>query len=191
MDSLIGKLNHCGYIIPLARNFLHPIRSLRHRCKHCSQTISSRESNYLQLWQQFLRYAGSGISINNIIFRRPSHIRWDDSCPIGIGGVSITGRAYRYNLPRHLQGRVSNNALEFLASMVGCWFDFISGDVPPESYILALTDSSSACGWLHKSNFQSSDQSFHASVAEQLASIFIQSKSSIYSQHFAGRLRPV
>ena len=188
MDSLIGKLNHCGYIIPLARHFLHPIRHLRHRCQRTSQTISKREIKYLSLWQHFLKYAGGGMSINNLIYRRPSHIRWDDSCPIGIGGVSITGRAYRYNLPRHLQGRVSNNALEFLASMVGCWFDFLSGDIPPESCILALTDSSSACGWLHKSNFQSPDQSFHASVAEHLATIFMQAQSSIYSQHFAGRL---
>ena len=127
----------------------------------------------------------------NVLYRRPTHIRWDNSCPIGIGGVALTGKAYCYNLPRHLQGRVSNNALEFLASMVGCWVDILDGSVTPQSCILALTDNSSACGWLHKSNFISADHSFHAAIAKKLATLFISADSSIYSQHFAGKLNVI
>ena len=191
IESLVGRLNHCGYIIPLARNFLHPIRSILSSTSKRKHNISKKESNYLRLWQNFLNYANRGISINNIVYRRPTHIRWDDSCPVGIGGVSIKGSAYRYHLPRHLQGRVSNNALEFLASTVGCWLDFILGHIPSQSCILENSDSSSACGWLHKSSFVSVDHSFHALVAEQLANKFISADSSLYSQHFAGHLNVI
>lgn len=51
---------------------------------------------------------------------RLTHIHWEDSCPIGIGGASSTGRVYMYTIPIHLQGKKSNNTLEFLASLVGC-----------------------------------------------------------------------
>ena len=187
METLEGRLNHCGYIIPLARHFLHSIRNLTYRCRNQSSVqINPKELKYLNLWLKFLHQAHTGISINNIVFRRPTHIRWDDSCPIGIGGVSLTGRAYRYNLPRHLQGRVSNNALEFLASLVGCWVDILEGQVPPESCYLANTDSSCCLGWIYKSNFQTIDHSFHSDIAELLATLFMEAQSTIFSQHFKG-----
>ena len=31
IETLVGGLNHCGYIIPLARHFLHPIRGIMRR----------------------------------------------------------------------------------------------------------------------------------------------------------------
>ena len=186
METLEGRLNHCGYIIPLALHFLHKIRLLTRRCSKSTVNITKIERRYLHIWIRFLASANKGISINNIIYRRPTHIRWDDSCPIGIGGVSTNGRAYRYMIPRHLQGRVSNNALEFLASMVGCWLDIIEGRVPRHSCYLAMTDSSSCSGWIHKSNFTTTDQSFHAAIAELLATIFLDAESTLYSQHFRG-----
>ena len=117
-------------------------------------------------WTKFLTQANKGISINNIIHRQPTHIRWDDSCPIGIGGVSISGRASRYKIPTHLQNRVSNNALKFLAFTIGCWLDYLEGEIEPEDCSLALTNSSSAKGWIHKSSFTDHHHSFHAKVAE-------------------------
>ena len=124
IDTLIGRLNHAGFIIPHARHFLHVIRNLHSRCllnKKEKTKLTATENDYLKIWINFLQYAHNGISINNIIYRQPDHIRWDDSCPIGIGGVSMSGLAYRYHIPRDLQGRVSNNALEFLASTTGVW----------------------------------------------------------------------
>ena len=191
IESLVGRLNHCGYIIPLARHFLHPIRNLLYRSPKRHIILHQHEVTYLKLWQRFLTYAKAGISINNVVYRRPTHIRWDDSCPVGIGGISISGKAYRYHLPRHLQGRVSNNALEFLASVVGCWVNILEGTIKPKSCILALTDNSSACGWLHKTNFIRKCHVFHATVAEKLATLFINADSTIYSQHFAGSLNVI
>ena len=185
MDTLIGRLNHCCFIIPLARHFMHCLRNLRDRSRPVA-SLRPIESKYLKLWLQFLEQANNGLSINNIIYRQPTHIRWDDSCPIGIGGVSLLGRAYRFHIPRELQGRVSNNALEFLASVVGCLLDIHDNHIQEEDCILALTDNSSCAAWMHKSNFASTDHSFHASVAEKLASTYLHRNATIYSQHFRG-----
>ena len=57
--------------------------------------------------------------------------------------------------------------------------------------MLALTNNSSACGWLHKSNYVSEDHSFHAAIAKTLATLFILANSSIYFQHFASVLNAI
>ena len=75
--------------------------------------------------------------------------------------------------------------------MVGCWLYILDGSVTTKIYMLALTDNSSDCGWLHKSNFVSEDHSFYAAIAEKLATFFISTKSSIYSQHFSGILNVI
>ena len=79
IETLGGRLNHCGYIIPLARHFLHPIRGIMRGSAKKLIKISSKEIRYLHIWKLFLNYAKSGISINNIVYCRPTHIRWDDS----------------------------------------------------------------------------------------------------------------
>ena len=189
IDTLIGRLNHAGFIIPHARHFLHVIRNLHSRCllnKKEKTKLTATENDYLKIWINFLQYAHSGISINNIIYRQPNHIRWDDSCPIGIGGVSMSGLAYRYHIPRYLQGRVSNNALEFLASTTGVWLDIHMKTINIEDCILPFTDSSSACGWLHKSSFTEEHHRFHAKVAEKLSILINNAKATVYAQHFKG-----
>ena len=70
IESLIGRLNHCGYIIPSARHFLHPIRNILVKSNTKRNIhITDLEKTYLHLWQRFLTYANSGISINNIVYR--------------------------------------------------------------------------------------------------------------------------
>ena len=98
----------------------------------------------------------------------------------------MSGLAYRYEIPRHLQGRVSNNALEFLASTIGVWLDLISKTVTKEDCLLPFTDSSSACRWLHKSSFTNDNHKFHAKVAEKLSTILNEHETTIYAQHFKG-----
>ena len=75
--------------------------------------------------------------------------------------------------------------------MVGCWVDILDGSVTPQICMLALTDNSSACGWIHKSNLISADHSFHAAIAKKLATLFISADSFIYFQHFAGKLNVI
>ena len=134
--------------------------------KQKGTSFTTAEWNCFKLWIAFLTIVNKGISINNVVYYKPDHIRWDDSWPIGIRGVSISGRAYRYHIPRHLQGRISNNTLEFLASVVWILLDIEDGNINAEDCILAMTDNSSAQGWLHKSNFVSESQSFHVKLTE-------------------------
>ena len=185
MDTLIGSLNHCCFIIPLAHHVIRTLRNLRDRSHHTA-SLRPIEIKYLNLWLQFLGQANNGLSINNIVYRQPTHIRWDNSFPIGIGEVSLLGQAYRFHIPHNLQGGVSKNALEFLSSIVGFWLDIHGHWIQEEDCIIFLTENSSCVGWIHKSNFVSIDHAFHASVAENLASNFLHQNATIYSQHFRG-----
>ena len=99
----------------------------------------------------------------------------------------MSGLAYRYHIPRDLQGRVSNNALEFLASTTGVWLDVLSNNVQKEDCILPFTDSSSACGWLHKSSFTKEHHKFHEKVAEKLSTVLNNCEATAYAQHFKGK----
>ena len=44
--------------------------------------------------------------------------------------------------------------LEHIAAIVGPWIDMIENKMPKLSCILSMTDSTTAAGWLRKSNFQ-------------------------------------
>jgi hypothetical protein len=60
---------------------------------------------------------------------------------------------WRFELPVHLRHKTSINCLEFIACLITIWIDTIHRRIDPELCILSQTDSSSAAGWLHKSNF--------------------------------------
>eukprot|EP00957_Ditylum_brightwellii_P166773 12694441-Ditylum_brightwellii.AAC.1 len=79
--------------------------------------------------------------------------------------MSIHGRAWRHHIPRQLQGRVSNNILEYLAEIITRWVDITEGRIEREDCILALSDSSSAIGWKFKSNFDEEKQLASAEAA--------------------------
>jgi hypothetical protein len=76
--------------------------------------------------------------------------------------------------------------------MINIWVDIINDDVPAESCFLSQTDSSSAAGWLRKSNFaEKTETMVQLTTARQLATLMINAKSRIYSQWFAGELNVV
>ena len=91
------RLNYCGLTISLARYFLHAIHSLTCCYEKMKIKILVREQTYVHIWLKFISSINAGISINNIIFRLPTHIHWDDSYIIWIGGVSTCNCAYRYS----------------------------------------------------------------------------------------------
>jgi hypothetical protein len=76
--------------------------------------------------------------------------------------------------------------------MINIWVDIINDDVPNESGFLSQTDSSSAAGWLRKSNFADKAETMvQLTTARQLATLVINAKSCICSQWFAGELNVV
>jgi hypothetical protein len=93
LESTIGRLNHVGYIIPLACHFitrLH-LRISKRRHKNQQLSLSRAELDDLNLWIDFLVQAQAGISLNRITARPPSQICWSDSCPFSIGGFLLSG----------------------------------------------------------------------------------------------------
>ena len=99
----------------------------------------------------------TSISMNNLVFRKPTIIYRSDACPAGIGGYNNFGRAWRWHIPNYLQQRATLNMLEHLSTIIGPWVDIIEKNMKPNSCILSMGDSTTANGWLRKSNFKESD----------------------------------
>jgi hypothetical protein len=139
-----------------------------------------------------LRHALS-ISINNVVFRKPTHIYRSDASDFGVGGYNlVSGKAWRFEFPTHLRLRTSLNSLEFLACIITIWIDFIHNDILSESCILSQTDNTSAAGWLRKSNFSDEeDLAVQLTAARHLASLIINNDCCLYSQWFSGDFNTV
>ena len=152
LDTLVGRLNHAATIIPLSRHFLNRLQARLRRPFPKAQSImlSNEEIADLRLWLLLLAHATSGISMNTIIFRHPTFILWSDSCPSGIGGYSLAGRAWRLLIPLHIPIRQANNInnyLEFLAMIINIWVACLEGPKSPQC-LLALGDNTSTIGWV-------------------------------------------
>ena len=192
LDTIIGRLNHVGYIIPTARHFLSRIRNLKTKTKFKRSThIPQRVTADLYLWLEFLKQANKGMSMNLLTYRTPTHVYRSDACEHGLGGFSAKGRAWRWQIPNYLLYRAHINLLEFLASVICIWIDEIEGNIAPEDCLLALGDNTSSAGWLRRSNFMEDDEEDHDTtikllVARHLATIIQRTSSCLYSQWFHG-----
>jgi len=192
LDKLVGRLNHVGYIIPTARHFLSRIRKLKTKAKFKRQvSIPSLVLADFELWLTFLSSANKGISMNLLTYRQPSHLFRSDACEHGLGGYSADGLAWRWHLPNHLLSRAHINLLEFLASIICIWLDILRGKVPPQSCILSMGDSTTATGWLRKSNFQEDNEDDEETTAKlvaarHLATLIQNAQACLYAQWFKG-----
>jgi hypothetical protein len=128
------------------------------------------------------------MSLNLIIYRRPSIICWSDACPTGLGGYNHFGLAWHLQIPEKILQRVQNknNSLEFLASIITVWLTIAQKQAPPNSCFLSLGDNTSAVGWLHKANIdETKNYPLHA-AARHYATILINNNCCLYSQHIKG-----
>ncbi len=126
------------------------LRSSKHkwRCLRCC------EKSDLFLILAFREEANKGISLKNIVFRKPTMILRSNASEFRLGGYNvISGKAWRFELPIECRLCTSVNSLEFIARVITIWIDNINNSIEEESCILSQTDSSSASGWLQKSNF--------------------------------------
>jgi hypothetical protein len=68
----------------------------------------------------------------------------------------------------------------------------LSADIGAESCLLCQTDSSTATGWLGKSNFADKlDEAVQLTTACQLTNLLIETKSCLYSQWFPGEFNTI
>jgi hypothetical protein len=139
--------------------------------------------------------AHRGISFNRMTIRRPSRLGFSDSCPFGLGGFSLSGRAWRLKIPSDCAfygASEINNLLEFLAMMINIWLivlDCSDADAHEEC-ILALGDNTSGIGWLYRSGSIKPSSVYYAPVqmvARKLAEIIADSSHCLASQHLRGK----
>jgi hypothetical protein len=110
-----------------------------------------------------------------------------DACEHGIGGINLTSKfAWRWEIPEKLCLRVTLNTLEYIVGYVGCWMEFHETDVAELEVILCQGNSTSAAGWIRKSNFDEEIQSLQLEIARALATMFMEHNTSLYSQWFRG-----
>ena len=199
IECLIGRLNHAASVLPLARYYLNRIRHTipqptmnKPRCQTKSHrkwlTKSTLED--LQLFHDtILPKIHRGININLLTYRRPTHILFSDACPQGLGGYSTnTGKAWRWLIQKEFSESVQNknNLLEFLAAIITIWIQLLDDTTQPLPCILALTDNSSAVGWLHKANIDETNNKSLHTASRKLANLVINADCCLYSQHFKG-----
>jgi hypothetical protein len=187
LETMIGRLNHAGFIIPNARHFLGRLRAAMYIAKkRRSAKLTTDQRADLRLWLRFLAQAQQGINLNNLTLRMPERIIDTDSCEHGIGGMNITSRfLWRWEIPMEFRQRTSLNSLEFLAAFVGLVMEFTTTTVPKQTCFLIGGDSTTATGWMRRSNF-TDDDPVQLAVAREVATWLIREDCCLYSQWFPG-----
>lgn len=188
LESLVGKLGHASTAIPMSRYFLGRFyTNLKlYRNDFELRHLKADDIKALELWKRFLLRAKQGISMNLLTNRIPTHITVTDACPTGIGGFSVTtGRAWRIKFIE--KPKVPNNTLEYLACVIGIWIEQLNGEIRPDDIVLALTDNSSAAGWLHRCNCDARIDKPKTEIAQHLAKLSMDFFFTIHPQHLPGK----
>jgi hypothetical protein len=150
------------------RHFLSRLRALRILSKNHKNKqvfIPNPIIDDLTLCTKFLEWAKNGISLNLVTFRTPSIYLRSDACEYGLGGYNIySGKAWRLKIPSDCIGCTHINTLEFIASIISIWIDIYNKDISQNDCILSQTDSTTAAGWLKKSNFSDSVPKTESSI---------------------------
>ena len=197
-EQLIGRLNHASFVMPITRHFLGRARALLEprQHQHAIITLGPPVKDDLTLWKTILANANTGISMNLIVTREPDRICWSDACPFGIGGYSLSGRAWRIQIPASstIRGHAGvNNLLEFVGMVVNIWLECLDSN-DNQVCILAVGDNTSAIGWLFKSSKldpTSPSHMAHLLAARHLATLLMNHGCCIASQHIKGELNVV
>jgi hypothetical protein len=121
----------------------------------------------------------------------PTRMAWSDSCPFGLGGYSLQGRAWRlqvpYNCPFYGED-TANNVLEFLGMAVSIML-LLKEAADNQDCILVLGDNTAAVSWIFRSGRVSRNSRYYRAVkliARTIASHALQAGAQICSQHLAG-----
>ena len=154
LESTIGRLGHVGYIIPWVYHYLSRLQTLlTWSGKMRAIKINDTCTMDLELMHKILDTVKKGINMNLLAFRSPDHIYYSDSCPTDLGDYSNQGFVWCFQILEDLHFCTSNNLLEFLAAIITPWIDIIHGCLSVRDCSLSMMDSTTAEGWMWKSNF--------------------------------------
>jgi hypothetical protein len=75
LKIMLERLNHVANILTSMHHFLGRLYKSLHRAKKTNWTkMQLTEKSDLHTVRSFLDYAKEGVSINNIVFQKPTHI---------------------------------------------------------------------------------------------------------------------
>ena len=100
------------------------------------------------------------------MFRKPTITTYSDASEAGIGGFCPkTGTGWRYLFTEEENKALTLNTKEYIASAIDMDFH-MEFDPDPASFpcVLNWTDSTTAMGWLHKSNHDPEDAPIHNKI---------------------------
>lgn len=187
LATTVGRLNHVAFVIPSARHFLNRIRLAQDRAdKATFAPITKEVKEDLKLWLDFINNARAGISINRIVFRKPTSIVLTDASELGIGGYCLqSNRLWRLKFTPEEARAFSLNMKEYLGAAIGAWLA-LEDDASTCPCILSLSDSSSTVSWLHSSNHNPNSSPCHNELARMHARKMMLANACDYSQHIKG-----
>jgi hypothetical protein len=160
---------------------------------HCqSICLTDEQRDDLKLWLHFLKQAVNGISLNLLTFFYPTHIRCSNASEHGISGFSATTGIACMEMGNSSETAVASNTqclgipgrVHYSLDGDSCW------EGSERLMFLSQTDSTSAAGWLRKSNFDDRDP-LHLDIARETADLIMAQDSCLYSQWFRGKLNEV
>ena len=193
LETILGRMTNASTILPMARHFLSRLRFF-HTKMHLYKTYTLNRTmiSDLEICLKLLEKTEKGVSLNAIVFRLPTRCYYEDACPRGLGGWNHLGEFYDFHIPEVLLNRAHINDLEFLASLIHPWMDIIRGKLKRGDCFLAMGDSTTATGWLHRSRYrEEGERTEHhiarLKIARKLAELVIENELILYSQWFPGK----
>jgi hypothetical protein len=90
-----------------------------------------------------------------------------------------------------LRGRAHINLLEYMTQVISIWTDILENKIKKHDCLLGIGDSTSAMGWLRRSNFRERDETDQDWLAKQLvsrklANLILDSETLLYKQWLRG-----
>lgn len=137
--------------------------------------------------------------MNLLVTRNPTRLGWSDSCPYGLGGFTLSGRAWRLRIsdlwPFHGDD-TANNVLEFLGMAITILLLLEEAKDEKEDFpcIMALGDNTSAISWIFRSSRIRKNSTYYPVVkhiARTIATRSMEARAKICSQHIAGKKNAV
>ncbi len=86
-----------------------------------------------------------------------------------------------------LPALTKNNSLELVAVLISVWVSIVNNTAKSKTCFLALSDNSSAVGWLHKASIDDTKNLPLHMASRKYAEILMGADCCLYSQHIAGK----
>lgn len=199
LESLIGKLQDVAILFFEGRFFLNRLRYRHKTSRWNNQDNSNRkfdnmEKKDLHFWREViskLRENAAGWSLDHILPVVCDYVTLSDASEHGMGGYFIlngVAYAWRFEIPPEWRRLFTLNLLEFIAAYwtLHLLIKIVRCVSPANFRVLAITDSSSALGWMRRNCFNPHLQPCHDIVSQAIASELVDNSISLDKGHIKG-----